>query len=257
MSKVNGVLLDITGVLKEGDSPIKNSVEAVERLREKGIKVRFVTNETQETKNSLVSRLSKMGFTLTEEEVISPCPAMAHELRRNGLRPHLLVHPTVLEEFDGVSTENPNCVVIGDCAEHFSYENMNKAFRVLINMSEPLLYSLGKGKYFREDGELVLDVGSYAACLEYATGAKSKIVGKPEPTFFQTALDMMQIKPEEAVMVGDDLVSDVGGAQGCGIKGILVRTGKFRPADERHPEVKPFFIADDLYHAVDHIISLL
>ncbi|XP_059489012.1 phospholysine phosphohistidine inorganic pyrophosphate phosphatase-like [Neocloeon triangulifer] len=256
MAAVEGVLLDITGVLKEGNSPIEGSVEAVQKLREKGLKIRFVTNETQETKRSLVSKLTNMGFSLSEDEVISPCPAMVHELQNKGLRPHLLVHPRVVEDFSTVSFEDPNCVVIGDSAEHFTYDNLNKAFRILMNLSEPILYSLGKGKYFKEDGELVLDVGSYAACLEFATGTKARIVGKPEPSFFRTALQMMQVDPEKAIMVGDDLISDVGGAQNCGIRGVLVRTGKFRPSDETHPEVKPFFIADNLSNAVSRILSM-
>jgi phospholysine phosphohistidine inorganic pyrophosphate phosphatase len=54
-------------------------------------------------------------------------------------------------EFGGLSFEEPNCVVMGDCAEHFTYANMNKAFRVLVTMQKPLLYSLGKGRYFKED----------------------------------------------------------------------------------------------------------
>jgi phospholysine phosphohistidine inorganic pyrophosphate phosphatase len=162
-------------------------------------------------------------------------------------------------------------------SEHLTDANMNKAFRALMAMQTPLLYSLGKGRYFKEDGHLVLDVGSYTACLEFATGTKSVVVGKPEPTFFQTALEMVQAQPRQvgrlslacilwrlllnfdhlkAIMVGDDLVSDVGGAQSCGMRGILVRTGKFRPADECHPEVKPFHIADNLLEAVKHILKL-
>lgn len=65
------------------------------RLRESGLKVRFVTNETQDSKASLVTKLQRMGFELTEDEVVAPCPAMMHELKAKGLRPHLLVHPNV------------------------------------------------------------------------------------------------------------------------------------------------------------------
>jgi ribonucleotide monophosphatase NagD (HAD superfamily) len=60
------------------------------------LKVRFVTNETQDSKASLVTKLQRMGFELTEDEVVAPCPAMVHELKAKGLRPHLLVHPSVL-----------------------------------------------------------------------------------------------------------------------------------------------------------------
>jgi len=63
------------------------------------------------------------------------------------------------------------------------------------------------------------------------------------------------VLPEDAVMIGDDIVSDVGGAQACGIRGVQVRTGKFRPADEHHPTVKPDGYVDNLAQAVDMILK--
>ena len=51
----------------------------------------------------------------------------------------------VVPEFDSVEKANPNCVVIGDAAEKFSYQNLNDAFRVLIGLEKPVLFSLGRG----------------------------------------------------------------------------------------------------------------
>ena len=56
-------------------------------------------------------------------------------------------------------------------------------------------------------------------------------------------------------MIGDDIVSDVGGAQTAGIRGVQVRTGKFRPSDENHPDVRPDLIVDNLKNFVDHVFS--
>ena len=117
------------------------------------------------------------------------------------------------------------------------------------------LYSLGKGKYYQEDGELTLDVGAFTAALEYATEKDAIVVGKPAPEFFLTALSDMGCPPGEAVMVGDDIASDVGGAQKCGIQGVLVRTGKYRPSDEQHHSVTPDLIADNLSHFIDILLS--
>ncbi|XP_049773955.1 phospholysine phosphohistidine inorganic pyrophosphate phosphatase-like [Schistocerca cancellata] len=211
--RINGVLLDITGVLKDGSSAIPGSVEAVNRLKKAGLAIKLLTNETQVTRSSLCLTLSKMGYCVTEHDIIPPCPALVDLLRKEKLRPHLLVHPDVLSEFDGLNKEDPNCVVVGDAAENFSYENLNKAFRILIDMDKPRLFSMGR------------------------------------------ALSAIGVKPEEAVMVGDDIESDIGGAQACGIAGILVRTGKFRPCDEKHPRVKPDVIVDDLAEAVDIIVQ--
>ncbi|MEQ2194868.1 hypothetical protein XENOCAPTIV_004161 [Xenoophorus captivus] len=134
----------------------------------------------------------------------------------------------LLPEFDAVDKTNPNCVIVGDAAENFSYQNLNEAFRVLIGLERPVLFSLGQGRYYKETDGLKLDVGVYMKALEYACDLKAEVIGKPSPTFFQSVLNDMGLKPNEALMIGDDLVNDVGGAQYCGMKGVQVRTGKYR-----------------------------
>nr|CAD7438622.1 unnamed protein product [Timema bartmani] len=123
-------------------------------------------------------------------------------------------------------------------------------------MPKPRLFTLGRGRYYRDQsGLLVLDVGVFTAALEYAADVKAEVIGKPQPDFFHSAILEMGVKPEEVVMVGDDVVSDIGGAQSCGLKGVLVRTGKFRPNDEFHPNVQPDAIVNDLAEAVQLILD--
>jgi phospholysine phosphohistidine inorganic pyrophosphate phosphatase len=254
-SRIGGVLLDITGVLKEGGIAIPGSVEGVRKLREAGLAIRFVTNETQITRRTMVSSLLDLGYSVQERDIVPPCPALISLLQQENLRPHLLVHPNVLPEFEAIDQSNPNCVVLGDAGDNFTYENLNKAFRILINMEKPRLFSLGQGRYYSDSESLMLDVGVFTAALEYAADVKAEIIGKPQPEFFRSALTDMGVIPEEAVMVGDDVVSDVGGAQNCGLTGVLVRTGKYRPVDEKHPTVRPDAIVDDLAHAANLILE--
>jgi len=254
-SRLTGVLLDISGVLKNGETAIPGSVEAVRKLREAGLQIRLVTNETQSTRQTLATALADLGFSVQERDIIPPCPALVTLLKRENMRPHLLVHPNVLPEFDGIDQSNPNCVVVGDAADNFTYENLNEAFRILIDMENPRLFSLGRGRYYSDNGVLVLDVGVFTAALEYAADIQAEVIGKPQPEFFISALRDMRVEPQEAVMIGDDIVSDVGGAQHCGLTGVLVRTGKYRPSDEKHPTVHPDAIVGDLAQAVDLILK--
>ncbi|XP_076855957.1 phospholysine phosphohistidine inorganic pyrophosphate phosphatase isoform X3 [Brachyhypopomus gauderio] len=168
-----------------------------------------------------------MGFEIDITEVFSPAPAVVAVLKERGLRPHLLVHDDVVPEFDSVDQDNPNCVVLGDAADNFSYQNMNSAFRVLIGLQKPVLFSMGRGRYYKETDGLKLDVGVYMKALEYACDLEAEVVGKPAPMFFNSVLSDMGIQPHEALMIGDDLVNDIGGAQKCGMKGLQVRTGKY------------------------------
>ena len=97
-------------------------------------------------------------------------------------------------------------------------------------------------------------MGGFAAGLEFASQKTALICGKPSADFFQSALDDMKVDTSEAVMVGDDIESDVGGAQKCGMRGVLVRTGKFRSTDENHPSVKPDKIVNNLAGFVDILL---
>ncbi|XP_049502579.1 phospholysine phosphohistidine inorganic pyrophosphate phosphatase isoform X1 [Panthera uncia] len=232
LAGVRGVLLDISGVLHDsgegGGVPIPGSVEALARLKQSQLKVRFCTNESQKSRGDLVGLLRHMGFDISEDEVTAPAPATCLILKERGLRPHLLIHDGIRSEFAQIDTSNPNCVVIADAGESFSYQNMNKAFQVLMELDNPVLISLGKGRYYKETSGLMLDVGAYTKALEYACGIKAEVVGKPAPGYFQSALQEMGIESHEAIMIGDDIVGDVGGAQRCGMRALQVRTGKFR-----------------------------
>ncbi|XP_049420134.1 phospholysine phosphohistidine inorganic pyrophosphate phosphatase [Epinephelus fuscoguttatus] len=256
---LKGVILDMCGVLYdsgEGDGvAIPGSIEAVKKLKASDLQLRFCTNETQATREKFVAKLQRLGFDISVSEVFSPAPAVVAVLKERGLRPHLLVYDALLPEFDSVDKSNPNCVVIGDAAEYFSYQNLNEAFRVLVGLEKPVLFSLGQGRYYKETDGLKLDVGVYMKALEYACDLKAEVVGKPSPTFFQSVLNDMGLQPHEAVMIGDDLVNDVGGAQHCGMKGVQVRTGKYRPSDERHSTVTADSTVDNLAQAVDMILN--
>ena len=149
-----------------------------------------------------------------------------------------------------------NCVVVGDAGEEFSYENLNTAFSKLISMKDPILISMGYGKFYKDKGQLVIDLGAYTRALEFATGVTATVIGKPSPLYFKKALELIGADAEDSVMIGDDIVSDVGAAQALGMGGILVKTGKFRPeVDSNHPSVKPNIIADNFLAALNEIFG--
>uniref|UniRef100_A0A1B6KY18 Phospholysine phosphohistidine inorganic pyrophosphate phosphatase n=1 Tax=Graphocephala atropunctata TaxID=36148 RepID=A0A1B6KY18_9HEMI len=252
---IKGLLLDISGVLKDGDEVVNGSLMALEKLRSSKLPFRLVTNETQATKANLVKELNKLGFVISENEVFAPVPLLVNILKTSKLRPFLLVHKQVMKEFKDIDSSEPNCVVLGDAGSNFTFENMNNAFRILIGLPEPKFFSLGMGKYYKEKDGLTLDVGAFTKALEFSSGVKPKVIGKPEASFFLAAVEDMNLSPSEVVMVGDDIESDVGGAQACGLRGVLVKTGKFRPGDESHPRVKPDAIVINLYQAVEMVLN--
>ncbi|MDY6941496.1 MAG: TIGR01458 family HAD-type hydrolase [Pseudomonadota bacterium] len=247
---IRGCLLDLSGVLYVGDSPIPSAATALAKLQGLGIPVRYITNTSRSPRARIAERLRAMGFEIDGADIITAPIAVRAEIEKRSLRPFLLIHPDLESEFTGLRQEPPNAVVVGDAGEYFTYERMNRAFRLLMD-GAPLL-AVGTNRYFREAAGLSLDVGPFVAALEFATGTQAEVFGKPSATLFHSACAAIGCEPGEVVMVGDDLESDVLGALGAGLQAILVRTGKFRPADASQL-VDGAVLLDDISAAVDWV----
>ena len=229
--KIRGVLLDLAGVVHQGDALLPGAAEALRALDAMGLPYRFVTNTSRKTRADLLLRLDQLGIEAQAERVYTAPLAARDWLAERRLRPHLLIHPALAPDFAGLPTDHPNAVFVADAAERFDYETLNQAFR-LLHDGAPLL-AVGRNRYFRDGGRLSLDAGPFVAALEYAAGVQATVVGKPAAAFFHAAVADLGLPPAAVLMIGDDVEADVVGAIAAGLQGVLVRTGKFEPADER------------------------
>lgn len=251
-SEPKAVLIDLAGVLHTGDDPLPGTVQALWRLRATGLPLRFLTNTTRTPSNILFAKLQRMGFTLAASEIQTAALAARTLVRERGLKPLWLVHPDIAAEM-GESAPEPDVIVLGDLGPYLTYPLLNQAFRLLMD-GLPLM-AMARNRYFMEPDGLSLDMGAFVAGLEYSAGIAAEITGKPAPAFFAAALAELGVSAGEAVLIGDDIADDIGGAQAAGIPSILVRTGKFRPGDDAHPSIRPAAVLDDFAAAVDRTIG--
>ena len=248
--KIKGFLLDLDGVLYVIDKPIEGAQNSLKKLKDR-FSVRFITNTTTKPRKVVYQKLVHMGFDVEEEEIFSALEATKQFLKEKDAGAFLILTDIALEDMKDIKKQPVDYVVIGDARDNFTYENMNKAFRYLIEGAE--LIAAAKNKYFRDkDGKLSLDCGAFIVGLEFATGKKAKLIGKPNRDFFLMAVGSMGLKPEEVAVVGDDIESDVKGGMDAGLKGILVKTGKFTPEDLKKG-IKPDLIVEDINHLVNII----
>ncbi|MCR6666115.1 MAG: TIGR01458 family HAD-type hydrolase [Methyloversatilis sp.] len=236
------LLVDLAGVLHVGDQLIPGSIEALARLRAAGFKLVFLTNTTRTPRRTLVAKMQALGLDVRDQELLTAPGATMNLVRSRGLHPHWIVHPDLRDEV-GPDAAEPDAVVLGDAGHCFDYAQLNTAFR-LIMRGLPFI-AMARNRHFKEEDGLSLDMGAFVAGLEYSTGVKAEIAGKPAAPFFQAALDTVGVHAGEAIMIGDDLRDDIGGAQAAGIAGVLVRTGKYSAADEHNPDIRPAAIEDD------------
>ena len=235
---LRGVLIDLDGVLYEGDRPVPGAAEAVEWLARREIPHLFLTNTTSRPRAALVEKLAGLGVATTADAILTPPVAADRWLSDHAPGPAaLFVPPATADELCSVphlpqdAESGAASVVVGDLGEGWSFPVLNRAFRQLMAEPRPVLVALGMTRFWRAADGLRLDVAPFVKALEHATGADAVVLGKPAPAFYEAALDAIGCGPDEVVMIGDDVVGDVGGAQRVGLRGVLVRTEKFRPAD--------------------------
>lgn len=225
-----GILFDLEGTLHVGELPIQGAADAVAAVRDRGLQCRFLTNTTTRSLGSLFARVRSLGLPIEKHELFSAPQAAVMYLRRLGSpRCLLLLNDDARSDFAEFPQTNtdPDVIVVGDIGARWDAELMQRMFGMML--AGVRLVTLHKGRYWEAGDGLRIDIGAFVAALEFASGQQATVIGKPSPALFELALESMAITPADAVMVGDDIETDVRAAQGLGMKGVLVKTGKYRP----------------------------
>lgn len=247
--QIQALLIDIDGVLAVGGVPIPGAPEAVQWLEEQGIPHRFVSNSTQRSRRQIAERLNHAGFSITSDQIATPIVSALRLLEEKGISAcRLLMTDAARSEFSEAGvTEAPNgaeAVIVGDAGSAFSFGVLNEAFREINDGA--LFIALERDRYWMAEDGLTLAAGPFIAALEYATGRTAMVMGKPSPDAFLSACTMNGVEPEKTAMIGDDIRTDVGGAQQAGLVGVLVKTGKYSPAVVEKSGITPDWIIDSI-----------
>lgn len=230
--KIKGIILDIDGVLEFQGEVYPHAVETIRALRYSGYSIRFLTNSTLKSRASCAKGLREKGFIILDEEVITASYATASYLR--SLKPRscwVMLDEKGRDEFREFvqDRENPAYIVIGDNRSCFDFEHMNQALRLLCKGAG--LIGMQSELVDTSMGEIELNVGSWVGMLERASGVRATYIGKPNPFVFELSLRTMNLAPQEVVVVGDRVSTDIAGAYMLGLHSVLVKTGEFHPKD--------------------------
>ncbi|HKK15016.1 MAG TPA: TIGR01458 family HAD-type hydrolase [Gammaproteobacteria bacterium] len=234
---MKAVLFDLDGVLYEGSEAVPGAARTVAWVREQGLPHLFLTNTTSRPRHALVEKLAGFGIPADAGQILTPPVAAVRWLKTRVSGPIALFVPDrTLAEFGDLEIAPADAhqvaaVVVGDLGDGWDFATLNRAFRLLMAQERPPLVALGMTRYWRAPDGLRLDAGAFVTALTYAAGVEPVVTGKPAPAFFQAALALTGTAAAETVMIGDDLRSDIEGAQQAGLRGVLVRTGKFRTRD--------------------------
>ena len=234
---VKGLLIDLEGVLYSDNKLIPGSIEVIKELRKNNLKLRFLTNTTTTPRNLIFNKLQDFGFNIKEEEIFTPIIATKNYLRDNRVKKIALVtNVEIIEEFNDyeIAQKNPEVVIMGDIYKNFKWEILDRIFK-LVYLENSALIALHQNKYSMRDGKISLDLGPFVKAIEYSSGKKSILMGKPEKNFFDLAVKDLELIKDNILMIGDDITSDIEGSINANLKAIQVKTGKFQEKDLKYP----------------------
>ena len=250
---VDGLLIDIDGVLTVSWQPLPGAPEALAMLRRAGVPFRLMTNTTEITRHALVEKLVRAGFDVDVRDIATASALTAEYLRaaHPGARCFVLGgRPEDLDGIDLTDEGDADVVVIGGASWSFRWEDMNHALRLVLDGAA--LVGMHRTLSWMTDEGMVLDAGvMLLQGLEAAAGRPAVVCGKPSPEAFRAGLGMLGLPAERVAMVGDDVTTDVLAGQACGLKGILVRTGKFREDSLQQAAGRPDHVFDSIVDVID------
>ena len=249
LAPIDGLLLDMDGVLAMSWRPLPGAAAAVTRLHAAGVPLRVVTNTTALGRARFGAALREAGFPFADADILTASVAAGAWLReqRPGARVFHLgdAQPEDLEGVDLVGLDDePQIVLLSGSDETYCFDTFNRVLAALRAGAE--LVAMHRNlSWMTRRGEK-LDAGAYLLGLEAATGLEAVVLGKPAPEAFRAGLDALGLPPERVAMVGDDVENDVLAAQALGMTGVLVRTGKFREEALARASGTPDFIVDSM-----------
>lgn len=224
-------LFDLDGVFYRGkESRVKiGGTRAVEALRQAGRGLFVLTNNSTDTAETVHRRLLEFDIPVRREEVLTSGKMTAEYLRdRHGQVTYFLVGEGGLDlEMKGcghtrTEGEEADFVVVG-LDRKVTYEILDHAARLARN-GAGIIASHNSALYMYKTGP-AMAAGPLVKAIEYASGKRATVIGKPSPLMFRFALKLAGRRKEEAVMTGDQLDTDVAGAVRAGIDAILVTSG--------------------------------
>lgn len=243
-------LLDMDGVLVRGSEPIEKSADYIRLLADAGIPFIVFSNNSRFTPDVMATRLCDVGFPVTANDVYTSAQTTAHFIAQQKPGASCFVigedglERALADEGLPFNDTNPDYVVVGESVD-YNFPDMAKGAQ-LITAGARFIGS-------NPDKTIPVEQGVYPACgaacalIETASGVKPYFLGKPNPFMMRSALDRLNVRAADSIMVGDRLDTDIIAGMELGLRTALVLTGASTRAELVDYPYGPDIIVDRLF----------
>ena len=262
LTNIRGLIIDMDGVLWHGVEAIPGLIDFFNTLKDLDISYILATNNASLTPAQYVTKLAKMGVSITEDKILTSGLATALYLSKEvdpkstsvfvigvdgATQPLLDLGFTLTGLYEVKDAQNPDKgadIVVCGKDETLSWHKLATA-TLNIRAGARFIGTNGDTTLPTEHG-VTHGNGAILAGLEIATGVKPTIIGKPEPIMYQQALTLLGTTPEETVAIGDRLETDILGAVRTGIRSMMVLTGISSEEDLESSDYQPTWVLQDI-----------
>ena len=248
-------LIDLDGTMYRGTEIIDGAKDFIDFLIKNDQRFVFLTNNAKRTKRQNVEHMEKMGFTgIKEEHFFTSSMAAARYAANNyGGRNAWYIGQDGLKEalMDSgfqITEENVDFVFVG-LDSTGTYEKYSKALHFLLQGAK--LIGTNNDRLLAQPGGFAIGNGSVVAMFEYATGQESPKIGKPYAPILEEALKYFGLTKEEAVVLGDNLETDILLGAENGVKTIMVTSGVHQRDDIERLHIHPTRVIDNLRELIE------
>jgi len=230
-----GYVFDLDGTIYLGDELLPGAARTVEKLRERGKRVVFLSNNPTRDPGMYAGKLTGLGLPTPEREIVNTVVTMTRWLLRN--HPEATVFP-IAEEPLIRSLENAGIRISEDPAEidfviasydrTFEYRKLQIAFDAIWFHGRARLVTTNPDRYCPLPGSRgEPDAAAIVGAIEGCTGAECEVnVGKPDRIMLETVMDMLGLEASECLMTGDRLYTEIRMALDAGMPSAVVLTGE-------------------------------
>lgn len=222
------VLLDLDGTVYRSSQPVSNAARAVTALLDSGKSIRYLTNNSAARPDEVTKKLTAMGIPCEPDWVYTSALVTARYCVEQRLQTVFPVGQhqlslTLQEHGLTISEKNPEAVVVGICRS-FTYDLMNEAMQHILGGAK-FIATNPDPTYPIENGRFVPGTGSIVAAIQTCSGVLPTMIGKPSPRMPLTTCKDLGLEPQDAVMVGDRISTDIESGRAAGCATWLVLTG--------------------------------
>lgn len=246
LRKLKGLIIDMDGVLWQGDTALPGLHEFFDILKQRQIKFVLATNNNTQTPDGFVQKARRMGIDVPREQVVTAAIATVHYLRLT-YPPGSCIYVVGEAPLKGLIAEagftladTDVSAVVATMDRQLSYEMLKRA-TLLIRGGADFIGPNPDTAYPTPEG-IVPGGGAILAALSASSGCLPVIMGKPESWIFKISMERMQLGADETASLGDRLETDIAGGQRLGLKTILVLSGVSSPADLTSSPIQPTWV---------------